>query len=173
MKLIESLTLIDSAIALQFPYDITKFGLCYLQEKDGKTFPLQNLGGGQGKRVQWDDTDPLRSYHRILSTSNDVDPSAGFGGNPRRFTNYEMRYVGIGTRALLTTNTYEDNQEICESIKQLIPTYLAPGSTVMVSSSEVIKLNVYESEFSGLDMKKLSLEGIAFYINYELKILNC
>jgi hypothetical protein len=42
-----------------------------------------------------------------------------------------------------------------------------------VTESEVNKLTVYESEFAGLDMKKLSLEGVAFWINYELKLINC
>jgi hypothetical protein len=173
MKLIESLTLIDTAIQADYPYSIRTFGLCYLQEKDGKTAPLQNLGGAQGKRVQWDDTDALRTYHRILSSNEITDPSAGFGKSPRKFTIFQMRLVGIGTRKLLTTQDYEQNQEVCQDIKDLIPVWLAPGCVATLTESEVNKLTVYESEFAGLDMKKLSLEGVAFWINYELKLINC
>jgi hypothetical protein len=173
MKLIESLTLIDTAIQADFPFNIRNFGLCYLQEKDGKTFPLQNVGNGQGQIVHWKDTDAIRTYHRVISSENETDSNSGFGKNMRRFTIYNMRLVGIGTRSILTSRNYEDTQEFCEEIKQLIPAFLAPGATSIVQDSEVNKLDVYNVEFSGNDHKSISLMGIAFWINYQIKLLNC
>ena len=64
---------------VSFGSQITPRGLCYLQEKDEKLFPLENIGNGQGNKISWDDKYPLQIYHRILETSNDNDPDRGFG----------------------------------------------------------------------------------------------
>jgi hypothetical protein len=159
---------------VSFGSKITTWGLCYQQIKDDKTFPLLNQGAGQGRKIQWNDTYPLQTYHRILSNEKEVDPSRGFGGKPYQERVYQMRLVGVGTRAALTASSYEDNQEICKSISDTLPALLSGKEYIATSEHEVIKQNVFDEEFTGtIELKKLSLEGIAFWINYELRIKIC
>ena len=69
---------------------------------------------------------------------------------------------------------YEDNQEICKSISDVLPSFINSNEYLETGDHEVIKQkNVYDEEFAGIEIKKLSLEGIAFWIDYELRINIC
>ena len=85
-----------------------------------------------------------------------------------------MRLVGIGSKAALSASAYEDNQEICKAVSDTLPSLLTGKEYLATAEHEVIKQNVYDEEFAGtIELKKLSLEGIAFWINYELRIKIC
>ena len=159
---------------VSFGSKITTWGLCYQQVKDDKTFPLLNEGSGQGRKIQWNDTYPLQTYHRIISSEKETDAARGFGGNPYQERVYQMRLIAIGSKAALSASAYEDNQEICKAVSDALPTLLTGKEYLATKEHEVIKQIVYDEEFSGtIELKKLSLEGIAFWINYELKIKIC
>ena len=159
---------------VSFGSKITTWGLCYQQTRDNKTFPLLNEGRGQGRKLQWNDTYPLQTYHRIISSEKETDSARGFGGKPYQERVYQMRLVGIGSKAALSASAYEDNQEICKAVSNVLPTLLTGKEYMATADHEVIKQNVYDEEFAGtIELNKLSLEGIAFWIDYELRIKIC
>lgn len=159
---------------VSFGSKITTWGLCYLQEKGDKTFPLLNSGNRNGKKIVWNDTYPLQTYHRIISSEKETDNSQGFGGNAFRQRVYSMRLVGVGSKLKLSAAPYEDNQEFANAISDVLPSFINSNEYLTVTDHQVIKQEVYDEEFSGVDnQKKLSLEGIAFWIDYELRITIC
>ena len=166
---------INTAIkTVSFGDQVTTRGLCYLQEKDEKTSPLENTGNRNGNRISWDDKFPLQTYHRILSPlEKEADLSKGFGKNAFRQRVYNMRLVGIGSRSKLTTNTYEDNHEFANAISDVLPDFITTKEYLEEGDHQVIKQEVYDSEFGGIDQKKYSLEGIAFWIDYTLRVSIC
>lgn len=163
----------DQIKTVSFGSKITTRGLCYLQEKDGKTFPLENTNSKSALKISWDDKYPLQTYHRILSQEKESDASQGFGNKSSTTRIYSMRLVGIGSKASLSAAGYEDNQEIAKAIEAALPPFINTNEYLESDSSEVIKQNVYDSEWAGVEIKKLSLEGIAFWIDYTLKIKIC
>ena len=127
---------------VSFGSKVTTWGLCYQQIKDEKTFPLLNQGSGQGRKLQWNDTYPLQTYHRIISSEKEIDASRGFGGKPYQERVYQMRLVGIGSKAALSASAYEDNQEICKAVSNVLPTLLSGKEYMGTAEHEVIKQNV-------------------------------
>jgi hypothetical protein len=159
---------------VSFGSQITTWGLAYLQEKDEKTFPLVNQGNRNGHKISWDDKYPLQVYHRILKEEKENDPGRGFGAKSYAQRIYTMRLVGIGSRARLTSAGYEDNQEFCKAVSDALPSFIVAGEYLETGEHEVIKQKVYDEEFAGVDhQKKLSLEGIAFWIDYTIKLNVC
>ena len=158
---------------VSFGSKITTRGLCYLQEKDDKTFPLENTNTRSGLKISWDDKYPLQTYHRILSVNKETDASQGFGARSAITRIYEMRLVGIGSKDKLSVAAYEDNQEIAKTIEAALPSFITTSEYLEATGMEVIKQEVYNSEFAGTDIKKLSLEGVAFWIDYTLKVKIC
>jgi len=159
---------------VSFGAKITTRGLCYLQEKDGKTFPLENLNTKSGLKISWDDKYPLQTYHRILSVEKETDTTQGVGNKVSTRRVYNMRLVGIGSKASLSVSPYEDNQEIAKTVCDSLPNFITSSEYLEVEGMEVIKQTVYDSEWPGVDhQKKLSLEGIAFWVDYSLKIKIC
>ena len=159
---------------VSFGGKITTRGLCYLQEKDGKTFPLENVDTKSGLKISWDDKYPLQTYHRILDVEKDTDVSLGFGSKPHRQRIYSMRLVGIGSKTKLSTAPYDDNQEFAKTISDVLPNFINANEYLETGDNEVIKQVVYDTEFAGVDhQKKYSMEGIAFWIDYTLRITIC
>lgn len=158
---------------VSFGSKITTRGLCYLQVKDERTFPIENKDTRNARKISWDDKYPLQIYHRILEVNKETDPTQGFGKNVSNTRVYTMRLVGIGSKTALSAASYEDNQEIAKAVADAIPSFLYTTEYIEVTDMEVIKQEVYDSEWAGVEMKKLSLEGIAFWVDYELKITNC
>ena len=156
---------------VSFGGKITTRGLCYLQEKDGKTFPLENTDTKNGLKISWDDKYPLQTYHRILDVSKESDLAQGFGANAFRQRVYSMRLVGIGSKTKLSSAGYEDNQEFAKIISDALPNFINSNEYVEVGDHEVIKQAVYDTEFAGVDhQKKYSMEGVAFWIDYTLRV---
>jgi hypothetical protein len=159
---------------VSFGGKITTWGLCYQQIKDEKTFPLLNTGSRNGQKISWDDKYPLQTYHRIIDVTKETDVTKGFGSKVFRQRVYKMRLVGVGNRQQLTSSGYEDNQEFAKTISDVLPSFLSNKEYLEVTDYEVIKNTVYEEEFNGVEKNKtLSLEGIAFWIDYTLKINIC
>jgi len=158
---------------VSFGGKITTRGLCYLQEKDSKTFPIENVNVKSGNKISWDDKYPLQTYHRILSVEKETDPSQGFGKNLSQMRVYTMRLVGVGSKTKLSVANYEDNQEIAKEVGDALPDFITTKEYLNIESYEVVKQNVYDSEWAGVEIKKLSLEGVAFWIDYLLKIKIC
>ena len=158
---------------VSFGGKITTWNLAYLQEKDEKTFPLVNQGNRNGYKISWDDKYPLQTYHRIIDVENETDASRGFGSKIYRRRTYKMRLVGIGSKLKLSVAPYEDNQEICKTVADSLPSILSNKEFLEVTGFEVTKQEVYDNEFTGIDQKSLSLEGIAFWIEYDLKVQIC
>lgn len=171
-SVIEDINIILKGVS--FGHKMTTWGLCYLQEKDGKTFPLLNKGRKNGAKISWDDKYPLQVYHRILDVDKKDDLRKGFGANVFIERTYTMRLVGIGSKLKLSSTEYEDNQEFAKVLSDALPSFVNNNEFINVISHEVIKQNVYDSEFSGVNRQKsLSLEGVAFWIDYELKTIIC
>lgn len=158
---------------VSFGSKITTRGLCYLQEKDDKTFPLENTNTRSGRKVSWDDKTPLQTYHRILSVEKESDTTQGFGNKLSNTRVYTMRLVGIGSKTALTSVNYEDNQEIAKQVEAALPRFITSTEYLETIEIQVIKQEVYDSEWAGVEIKKLSLEGTAFWIDYTLKIKIC
>ena len=160
---------------VSFGGKVTTRGLCYLQEKDEKIFPLENTGNKNGNKISWDDKYPLQTYHRIISPiEKDIDLTKGFGANAQRQRLYSMRLVGIGSKDKITSTAFEDNQEVANAISDVLPSFITTNEYLEIGESEVIKQEVYDSEFAGVThQKKYSLEGIAFWIDYTLRITIC
>lgn len=158
---------------VSFGSKITTRGLCYLQVKDEKTFPIENKDTSNALKISWEDKYPLQIYHRILEVNKETDPAQGFGKNASRTRVYSMRLVGVGSKTALSAAGYEDNQEIAKAIADAIPAFISSKEYAEVTGMEVIKQEVYDSEWAGVEIKKLSLEGVAFWVDYELRLANC
>ena len=158
---------------VSFGSKITTRGLCYLQVKDERTFPIENINTRNALKISWDDKYPLQTYHRIIEVNKETDPAQGFGKNASRTRVYSMRLVGVGSKTALSVAGYEDNQEIAKAVADAIPSFISSTEYTEVASMEVIKQEVYDSEWAGVEIKKLSLEGVAFWVDYELKITHC
>lgn len=158
---------------VSFGSKITTRGLCYLQVKDERTFPIENINTRNARKISWDDKYPLQTYHRILEVAKENDLAQGFGKNAFRTRVYTMRLVGIGSKTALSAAGYEDNQEIAKAVADAIPSFISSTEYTEVTDMEVIKQEVYDSEWAGVEIKKLSLEGVAFWVDYELKITQC
>ena len=185
MSLKTAIDSIDSTIANAVSFNPTFYGICTLQEKNEKTFPLQNKGQGQGAKISWNDKKTLQIYHRIIDLEKESDPSLGIGSKPYIFRTYSMRLVGLGTRELLTVADYEDNDQICNTISDSLPNFVTSLIYLEAGDHEVDKITVYESEFAGVTssrtkassgsdtFKDKTLDGVAFWIEYTLKFKIC
>jgi len=157
-----------------FGSKITSYNLCYQQTNEKGTFPLLNLGSGQGKIIHWDDRETLRCYHRLTDkVERETDADKGIGANPARYATYKLRAVFLGTRKDLTSMSYEDNESFSRDVADIFPNFLTNQEMISVTTIEANKPVVYSEEFAGVELEKLSLDGIAFYIDYELKARVC
>lgn len=160
--------------SVDFDDKLNLYGLCYQQEKEGVTFPLLNIGDGQGQILHWDDKEPFRVYHRITDVvERDSDNSQGVGANPSQIDVFPMRCVFIGTRNFLTEAQYEDNQEFMRAVRGAFTFMASNKERIDFVSSEVNKPNVYLEEYEGIDLIHLSLDGIAFWIDYTISQRIC
>lgn len=152
-------------------WNVTYFLLATQQEKDGKTFPLVNVGRGDGIKISLDDKKPLQIYHRLLSQEQIVDQNQGKGSKPARFRVFTMRMVGLGWRNLLTTQSYEDNADLAIHVFTAMPNFLGATEYVEIITEETDKQTVIEEEFPGYELqtKVLNLEYVAFYADYTIK----
>ena len=169
------LTELNIAIkTVSFGSQITAYNLCDQQTTEKGTFPLLNLGNGEGKQIHWDDTEPLRCYHRMTEQiEHETDPDKGIGARSSKITTYKLRAVFIGTRKALTSSLFEDNESFSREVADVFPTMLSNQEFIQVGEIQADKNTLYAEEFDGVSFSHLSLDGIAFAINYELKVKDC
>jgi len=152
---------------------ITGVGLwneAMLTEKDGFTFPVVNIGGGKGYKISWQDTYPLQIYHRIISDiTTEEDSVASKGRRPYMIRTFPMRMVCFGSIARLPSERRETNTDVYNTVCNLFPSFLSGGEVIITNSENVNKLDVYGEEFAGINMNHLVLDGIAFYIGYDIR----
>ena len=161
---------INTAIQLNLVYgdSVQFFRQAYLYEKDGKTRPLLNLGSKQGQYISYDHGYPLQIYHRAIGNSTDVDPAAGKGRFPYITRTYQMLLVGLGNTNKLTARGYEGNDDVANEVFAAMPIPL-PDGYLFPGDINLDKHEIIETEFAGNDFKKLSLELVAFTIEYEIQ----
>ena len=154
--------------SLSYGSDIQFWEQAYLQEKDGKTSPLVNQGSENGHRISLDDRYPLQIYHRLIDSETIEDPTLGKGAFPYRKRVYSMRLVGIGNTKRLTSRSYEGNDDVKNEVYFAMPKNLVNKERVQAGNENTNKLDVLSEEFDGVSFPKLSLELIAFYIEYQI-----
>ena len=157
-------------LKLTFDKTIVKHGLATLQTKDDKTFPLINLGNGQGKKISPEDN--FQIYHRILDSETETDTNLGKGKFPYKNRIYQMRLVGIGGMRGIT-NGYDINDKIKNQVYDQISTILSQGEVITPGDENIIRKDVFGDEFDGYNFEKLNMDLVAFYIDYEIKQRIC
>jgi hypothetical protein len=141
----------------------------YLQDKDGITAPLVNNGQEQGYRVSWDDRYALQIYHRVIDSDVSSDPATGYGKYPYINRTWVMQLVCIGNTKRLTNRAYEGNTDVASEVFLAMPaTKLSGGEWITLGDINTDKLNVMQTEFDGAPFKSLSLQLIAFTLEYEI-----
>lgn len=164
------LTNINSEVgtALKYP-KATYYAQAELQVKDGKTFPLVNNGNTIGFAISLDSKEALQTYHRVLSSETETDWTKGKGKFPYKMRTYTIRMVWLGATKRLQTRCYDSNDDVKNDVYNALPTILQQKEIIRTVSENVNKNEVMESEFSGNITKQLSLDVIAFWIDYEIK----
>lgn len=151
-------------------WQVTYFLLAIQQEKDGKTFPMLNIGGKEGQKISLDDKKPLQIYHRLIDQEVINDPAQGKGSKPARFRVFTMRMVGLGWRHLLTSESYENNADLAIHVFDAFPNFLNNTEYMEVIGEETDKQTVIDEEFPGYEgTRVLNLEYIAFYFDYTIR----
>ena len=160
-----------------FGSKITTYGLAtqliWGQKVEPKTVPVLNVGNGQGKVLEWDDKETLRIYHRIIGEVEENTDFTGLGNNQSFLLVYPMRLVAIGTRAALTVANYEDNSELMRDVSKAIPRVSSSKEIIIKGIHEAVKPNVYLEEYPDTNQQHLTLDGVAFYIEYTINQRTC
>jgi hypothetical protein len=166
----EILDNINSDIAGSLKYPKAKYYTqAELQEKDGKGFPLVNNGNGKGFAISPNSNDALLTYHRVLGSETDTDWTKGKGRYPYKMRTYTMRMVWIGSTKRLPVKCYDTNDDVKNDVYTALPTVLNNKEIIRTISENVNKIEVLDTEFSGNNTKQLTLDVVAFWIDYEIK----
>ena len=141
----------------------------YLQDKDGVTAPLVNNGSEQGYRVSWDDRFALQIYHRVIDSDVSTDNNSGYGKYPYVNRTWIMQLTCIGNTKRLTDRSYEGNTDVASEVFLSMPaSKLTGGEWITLGDLNTDKLRVMQTEFDGAPFKSLSLQLIAFTLEYEI-----
>jgi len=166
----EMLEEINSTIGGSMTYPKTKFwNEAFLQTKGEQTFPLVNNGNQQGYKISLNDKYALQCYHRVIDSETETDPNRGYGSKPYRIRVYTMRMVWLGNLKKLPAKTYETTDDIKSGVYSWIPVILSGKETIRTTNENVNKIDVLSEEFEGVNADHLSLDVIAFYIEYEIR----
>jgi len=161
---------INARVATNLKLPKTKyFAEAFLQVKDEKTFPLVNKGSGSGYQISLNDNYALQSYHRVISNVTETDPTKGKGKYPYTIRVYTIRNVWLGTLKRLPSKPYENTDDIKNAVYNAFPTILTNKEIIQTTTESTNKLEVLNEEFDGNEFKQLSLDTIAFYIEYEIR----
>lgn len=162
------LTDINARIAANLSYsNVVYWNEAILQPKDDKTFPIVNSGDKTGLQISPIDFS-LQTYHRIIDSETQTDPSRGFGKYPYRKRIYTIRNVWIGDLSSISSQTYEFNDDVKSDVYAAFPVSLDSKEFVQTTNEVTDKFQVLSEEFEGFDLNNLSLELIAFYIDYQV-----
>ncbi len=161
---------INARVATNLKLPKTKYyGEAFLQVKDEKTFPLVNQGSGNGYQISLDDNYALQSYHRVINNETETDYTKGKGKYPYTMRVYTIRNIWLGTLKRLPTKPYETTDDVKNAVYTAFPTILTNKEIIKTTTENTNKLEVLNEEFDGVEFKSLSLDTIAFYIEYEIR----
>ena len=146
----------------------TFYKQCSLQEKDGRTFPIEKTGSGKANFVEIDSKKPLQIYHRVLNADHENNTSLGYGAKSHRVRNFNMILVCFGTLKYLNNPNHDATTDFCKHIIDAIPTGLDQGETVIIGNENVDMLEVMNTEFEGATLKNFSVVNIAFTVEYTI-----
>jgi len=136
-----------------------------LQEKDGVTFPIIKTGSGKGSRAVIDNEYPLIIYHRVIDAETREAPDQGYGTNPARFKDFQMRLFVYGTLKKLNNPNHDYTTDLMQIIYDCLPVSLDQGEKVM-PKDEI--LDIIGEEFAGATTKHLSVIHTNFAIDYTI-----
>jgi len=158
----------DISGSLTYP-NAQMFELAELQTKDERTFPVINTGNQNGYKISLNDSYALQCYHRLIDSETETDPSGGKGASPFQMRIMTIRNVWLGNTKKLPAKTYETNEEIKNNVYRYIPKILSSKELVRTINDNVNKREILAEEFEGTDLNFLSLDVIAFYIDYQIR----
>jgi len=141
----------------------------FLQTKDELTFPMVNKGNLTGHQISLNDAYALQTYHRVLSSNTETDWSGGKGKYPYRFRVYEIRNVWLGNLKRLPKKPYHTIDDVKTEIYNALPVILTNKELIKTNEESANTLTVLEEEFAGHNWGNLTLDIIAFYIDYEIR----
>ena len=160
---------INSRIAQNLAYPKVVYNRqAYLQTKDGKTFPIVNLGKGNGTQISIDDY-ALQCYHRVIDSVTETDYEKGKGKYPYRVRVYTVRNVWLGNVHKLPAKVYESTDDVKNDVYNAFPTILTNKEIVKTVNENINKLEIVGEEFDGFDLGHLSLDYVVFFIEYEIR----
>ena len=159
---------LNKRILTSLPFRAVLYEQAHLQPKNEQTFPVVNKGNRKGIVISPNDNVPLQAYHRILESTTDTNPELGYGKKAYRKRIYSVRNVWIGSLKRLPIKSFETNDELKNEVFKAFPNVLTNNEVIIPISESVDKLDVLSEEFDGINMSSLSLDLVAFYINYEI-----
>ena len=162
------LTDINARIATNLSYsNVVYWNEAILQPKDDRTFPIVNQGDKTGRQISIKDFS-LQTYHRIIDSETETNNNLGKGRFPYRKRIYTLRNVWLGDLSSISSQTYEFNDDVKNDVYAAFPTILTDKEIVITVNENVNKLDVLNEEFAGYDFSNLSMQVIAFYIEYQI-----
>lgn len=160
---------INSRIAQNLAYPRVKyFEQAYLQEKNDETFPIVNRGNGKGFQISVSDA-ALQCYHRVIDSETETDYERGKGKFPYRIRVYTIRNIWLGNIRKLPAKVYENTDDVKNDVYNAFPTILTNKEIIKTNNENINKQEILDEDFSGVDLKNLSLELVVFYIEYEIR----
>ena len=160
---------INSRIAQNLAYPRVKyFEQAHLQEKNGETFPIVNRGNGKGFQISVSDA-ALQCYHRVIDSETETDYTGGKGKFAYRMRIYTIRNVWLGNIRKLPAKVYENTDDVKNDVYNAFPTILTNKEIIKTNNENINKQEILDEEFSGVDLKNLTLELVVFYIEYEIR----
>jgi len=160
---------INDRIADSLAYsDVQYWNQAYLQPQDEKTFPIVNNGNKNGYKISVTDY-ALQCYHRVVESKTETDYTKGYGKYPYQYRVYTIRNIWLGTIGKIPATTYESTDDVKSDVYASFPVILTDKEIVKTTNENIDKLAILNEEFDGNTFSNLSLEMIAFYIEYEVR----
>ena len=141
----------------------------FLQTRDELTFPIVDNGNLKGHQISFNDAYALQSYHRVISSITQSDPTGGKGRYPYRYRVYTIRNVWLGNIKRLPKKPFRTIDDVKNLVYEAMPVRLTNGHNIFTQNESINTLSVLDEEFAGHDWSHLSLDIMAFYIEYELR----
>ena len=149
------------------------FTEAWLQPRNEINWPLIRIGKREGKKITPVDTRALQVYHRQIEPI-ETQPLEVYRG-VRQYVNilYNMRLVGVGARANITSKVYNDTADLANEVMEILAvnSSLTNRERLMVEgTANTNTLEVLNEEYEGNEStnQKWSLDYIAFSIDYTI-----
>ena len=160
---------INATIASTLPYPkAVYYAQAHLQTKNDQTFPIVNKGNRKGIQISLNSKVALQCYHRLLESKTQSDVLLGYGKKTYSKRIYTLRNVWLGYLGMLPKKPFETNDNVKTEVYKAFPKILTNKEIVFPQAESVDKLEVLSEEFEGINLGNLSLDVVAFYIEYEI-----